>query len=171
MGASSWCYFARYQPDMNKVLQELREEDFRKGRYYNLVHSHLEYLRKLDYKDYNPYEHHPRYRLSETELTRLKTLSQPETAEDLIKIQADSGTHCAIDIDGISSTPDYRMASPVSKEQLIGIFGTEKPTRSMVEKLKDRVIELFPTSWMALYFTIYKDDAPDEWFIYGITGD
>jgi hypothetical protein len=171
MGASEWMSFAPYQPDMNKVIQDLREDAFRNGKYYNFAEYALKQLRDLDYEDYNPYEYHPRYRLTKAELERLKILSQPETLEDLIKIQGDSGTHCIIDIDGISPTPQYRMATPVSEEQLVELFGTTKPTRTMVEMLKPHFKDLINEYWMAVCLVVYKNDEPDEVFIYGITGD
>lgn len=35
MGASGWTYFVPYQPDITKALNELREQVFRDGKYYN----------------------------------------------------------------------------------------------------------------------------------------
>ena len=33
MGASGWHYFVAYQPDIDKALQELRVDVFKKGEY------------------------------------------------------------------------------------------------------------------------------------------
>jgi len=62
------------------------------------------------------------------------------------------------------------MATPVSEAQLLELFGTVKPTRTMVEVLKPRFRDLI-AEWMAVFVVVYKDDEPDEVFIYGITGD
>jgi len=34
MGASNWAYFVPYQVDINKALQDLREDVFNSGNYY-----------------------------------------------------------------------------------------------------------------------------------------
>ncbi len=170
MGASEWIYSIPYQADFNKAIRELQEQDFRNHGYYNVVTLRISQFKDMEFEDYNPYEHHPRYRFTETEFARWKSTPQPEAIEDLIKIQGDSGTHCIIDIDGISSTPEYRKAFPLSKEQLLKVFGTEKPNREAIESSRDQLRE-FITSWTAIYLVALKDDLPSEIFFLGIAGD
>ena len=170
MGASEWMIFAKYQPDIEKLIHELQDEAFRSGGYYNTWKYQLDQFRNFGFDEYNPYEYDERYRLSKAEYEHLRNLSKPETVEDLVKIQADGGTHCIIDIDGVSLTPQYRMATPVSEARLVGLFGTVKPTRTMVEALIPRFRD-FIDGWMAVFVILYNGENPDEVFLYGITGD
>lgn len=170
MGASEWFCFMPYQPDAAAALADARERDFRARAYYDFVSHKINQLRRLRYDDYNPYEDHPRYAFSAADLKRWVTLPQPETAEDLVKIQGDSGTHCIIDIDGISLQPEFRRACPLSPAQLVELFGTDRPTRESVEAQRPRLQELI-TEWMAVYFTVYEAGQPSALLFYGITGD
>ena len=115
MGASEWFYFTPYQPDLDKAIRDLQEQEFRNHGYYDVITLRVSQFNEMEFEDYNPYEHHPRYKFTKAEFARWKSNPQPETIEDLIKIQSDSGTHCIIDIDGISSTPGYRKAFPLSR--------------------------------------------------------
>jgi hypothetical protein len=170
MGASEWYLFAPYQSDIEKLIALLREEAFQNRSYYNSVAFDLQSLKNLAFEDYDPYENHPRYWLSQEQFNRIKSLTEPETVEDLVLIQASGGTHCIIDIDGVSPMPEGRMATSLSDEQLFALFGTLKPTREMVEEQKARYNEIIDR-WMAFYVIVYKNDLPDEIFFYGITGD
>src|SRR5258706_8725933 len=42
MGASGWAYFFPYQTDIESALQELKEQVFEQGQYYNPVQSEPE---------------------------------------------------------------------------------------------------------------------------------
>ena len=167
MGGSGWSYFVPYQPDINKALQELRAKEFAKGNYFSAVEYMLSIYRE---GGYDPYTTHPRYRFSDDDLRRWLSSPQPESVEDLIKIQGDGGTHSIIDIDGISSSPAFRTAAPLSEEELIECFGTDKPARSMVEDKADELQSL-RRRWEGTYVIVYKDGLPDEIFFTGFSGD
>jgi hypothetical protein len=179
MGASCWAYFVAYQSDVGKALQELRQEEFRKGKYYRVgVRSELiaeleNTLRRPDL-DPNPEIHAYLQREYRAHLKRLKSLPEPTTVEErieeLIVVNDDSGTHSIIDIHGISSTPRFGMAAPLPRSDLVDLFGTDKPTRSMVEGLQDRLVSL-RSRWMGTYVVVFKDGVPDEIYFAGNSGD
>ncbi len=160
MGASSWSYFVPYQPDINKALQELRQRVFQEGDYFKPA----EWEKQL-------YEHQI---ISEEELNdtlnELALIPEPQTIEELIEQRGVEGTHSIIDIDDVSSTPDFGKAIPATGQQLQDLFGTDKPTRRMVEEQTPEILEL-RERWMGTYIIVYKDDLPNEIFFAGYSGD
>ena len=61
-------------------------------------------------------------------------------------------------------------------ERIREIFGTDKPTRPMVEgkigypELADDD-PVIMEGWQGYYFTVYRDGKPDEIFFVGSSGD
>lgn len=113
----------------------------------------------------------PRYEYSKEEFDRWMSRPQPETIEDLIKIQAESGTHCILDIDGIAEKPEFRKAYPIRRATLEMIFETSQPSKGEVEKRLNKLWNILAPIWAAGYFATYRDGNPHEWFIFGVTGD
>lgn len=184
MGASAWNYFTPYQPDINQALHSLREMIFAKGNYYSLYTpgeekreaiQDLEYnLSRLDDLYPDPEEQEYMREYYEDQLTRLKQLPEPTTIAEKIKqmliVNAESGSHSILDIEGISSEPEYMMAAPLSASELTELFGTTQPVRSLIEAQKELLYNL-RQSWMATYIVVYKDGLPDELYFTGFSGD
>jgi hypothetical protein len=175
MGASGWAYFVPYQADISKALQELREAVFQRGEYYQ---------RSSDWKDMTFEEYlPPKLSLTEedkaelfAEFQELQTLPEPTSIETLIQWNAEDGTHSIIDIDEIAPTPSIAAAAPLSEEELRRFFGTEKPTRDMIETKKWELREFLQREMgrsrgEGTYIIVYKDDEPDEIYFIGYSGD
>jgi len=169
MGASGWQYFVPYQSDFKKALDELREQVFQSGKYYKRT-SFLQSIIDESYYDAIA-DAKKRQEFIEWHRT-MKAAKEPEptTIEELIMLNEEDGTHSIIDITGISSTPKFGMATPLSSLQLIDFFGSEKPTRDLV---KQKVVEIMDLRerWQATYIIVYKDGLPDEIFFTGFSGD
>jgi hypothetical protein len=134
--ARLWEYTVPYQSDMNKVLAELRESEFKAGRFYR------------------------------SEL-------RPKTIEDAIRNADAPGTRSILDIQRVSLKPELLTISRAPAEQVRALFGTDKPSHSMVEtasKKKSHDFFTFLETYdrgQALYIVLYEGDRPVEIYIAG----
>ncbi|MBN1429502.1 MAG: hypothetical protein JXB07_14100 [Anaerolineae bacterium] len=150
MGASAWEYFAPYQPDSEKAFHELRQHVFDAGDYYK------EQLRQT-------------YREDKKRFSKPK----PDTMEELFEMCGESGTHSILDIGHLTNDPEsneYFTAIPLSEVQLLTLFGTTKPTHSMIEE-KQHTIWGLRRSWQATYIIVYESEKPVEIYFAGFSGD
>ena len=198
MGATTWNYFTPYDDDAGAALQRLREQVFREGRYerFTLPPEELEsFQEKPGVVDPSaPLEKQMQMQEGETFLqwaARIQKFAdgigggtpktepdyskKPETIDELLEEQGESGTHSILDIQRVSDEPDFGAVSPMPTERLREIFGTDKPTRKMVESKQGdyELVEdpLVSERWQGVYFTVYRDSRPDELFFMGTSGD
>ena len=198
MGATTWDYFTPYDEDIGAALQRLREQVFREGRYerFTLSPEELEsFQQKPGVVELTaPLEKQMQMQEGESILqwgVRIQKLmdqiggqipkpepdysKKPETIDELLEEQGESGTHSILDIQRVCDEPDFGAVSPMPSEELESLFGTDKPTRKMVEdKSGDYdLVEhaLVSERWQGVYFTVYRDGRPDELFFIGTSGD
>jgi hypothetical protein len=159
MGGCFWDYFVPYDDDVGTALQKLRNEVFRTGKY-----SHS----RIDPSD-EDLEELP-------DLAEEEPVKEPESIEELLEQEAENGTNSILDITHVSEEPEFSAVSPMPPERIYEIFGTEKPTREMVEgkrgypELTDEN-PLANEGWRGAYFTVYRDGKPDEIYFVGSSGD
>jgi hypothetical protein len=115
MGASGWTYFVPYQTDITKALQQLREEVFHRGAYFKPAQFYGSLLDSQIGQDLPP---EIRESLT-TEVEEMRSQSEPRSIEELIEMNAESGTHSILDIQEVSSEPDFRVVAPLMSEQLV----------------------------------------------------
>lgn len=147
MGGHAWFYFVDYEPDVNAALQKLREREFRAGRY-------------------NPVTWFPEFPVGpDSPAPGARHASIEEALEEA---DAD-GTRSILDMMRVADEPDFFAVTPVPPEELVGLFGTDKPTREMVEAGD----ELFGTleRGRGVYVVVYKDGDPSEIFFAGYSFD
>ena len=183
MGATGWTYFVPYQEDINKALQELREEVFKAGGYqkpYEPTGEELEaaksYLASL-----SPNPERTRKELdailafSEAIKRPRRSVRAPKTIIQLLKQCGEQGTHSILDIERVSSTPAFGAVTPLSRQQFLEVFGTEQPTHVQVAKWSTRIDRLDAEPlygrWEGIYIIVYKDSQPDEIYFEGCSGD
>jgi len=155
-----------YQSDITKVLNDLREQVFQSGMFY----KREPFWQDLDDDEYtNKEDEDLREQLTDW-LGTMKVMKEPATIEELLMWNGEDGTHSMIDITGISSTPDFGKAAPLSSQQLVDLFGTEKPARNLVEQKVTEIMQL-RERWQATYIIVYKDELPDQIFFTGYSGD
>ncbi|MFO0951721.1 MAG: hypothetical protein U0835_11350 [Isosphaeraceae bacterium] len=149
MGAEPWSCFTPYQSDVDAALRAAQAREFAEGRY-----------RILD-------PDHP-----------------PRSISDAIEQCDASGTCSVLDMAGVAETPrdsagggfelgilpeSFALVAPLRPEQLIDLYGTEKPTRDLVETNYDFY------DWidrgMGIYVVVYENDAPSEIFFAGYSFD
>ena len=147
MGAEPYFYFVKYQADLDRALQELRQREFRAGRYFPA----MEFLNfPIDPKAPSPGAQHS---------------SIAEAFED-----ADaSGTGSILDLERISDEPDFGAVTPLRDGALKALYGTARPTRDMVEKKMDFFDDLDRGQGTSI--VVWKDGKPDEILFAGYSYD
>lgn len=190
MGASGWRYEVAWEPDVAAALQRLRQDVFASGGYYRedpdggyldemlggggrSRMSEAEFEATLDPDDED--------RGINDALREVWRQAQgganhapPSTPEELLAAQPHSGTHSIIDIArGVSPTPAWSTASPLTAEQLTAAFGTLTPSTPQVRSW----LEGYPEGglrdrWQALYVISYgPDGTPHRLHFAGFSGD
>ncbi len=179
MGASGWHYFAPYQEDVSRALQDLRQEVFEKGDYLNMW-LYLQWLIDEGRESYHhQYSGSRDYETVEKAFHRLEqewervSKKPPQTIEEVLAFNETNGTHSILDIEQVSSSPQFRTVTPFAGKTLIKLFGTEKPTREQIEAMLDkgRLWKYVPGRWSAFYCIVYHDNAPHEFLFVGVSGD
>lgn len=183
MGATGWSYFVLYQKDITRALQKLREEVFKEGRYQKPNKSTDKEVEKakslIALHSSNPDSDLKKLDQIVAMAAMLKTPQKsnraPKTIKELLKQCEEAGTHSILDIERVSSTPSIGAVTPLPRQQLLNIFGTEQPTRVMVEKWSTRNepldVEPLYGRWEGIYIIVYKDTRPDEIYFEGCSGD
>ena len=147
MGAHPYWYFVEYQPDLTRALEELREREFRAGR-YNPVIPFLDFPLGPGSPEPGP-EH--------------------ESIEDALEAADADGTRSILDIQAIGEQPDFYTAFPLDDDTLESLFGTTQPTHEMVEDNMDFLENI--DRGQAVYILVYEAGRPDEIFFAGYSFD
>ena len=94
---------------------------------------------------------------------------EPTSMDDLREMMGDSGTGTVIDILRITDRPDYFAACPIPPNKLASQYGTDQPTRGMVEGNLDLFEDI--DRGQGRYIIVYKDGEPDEIMFAGYSFD
>jgi hypothetical protein len=148
MGGEPYWYFVKYKPDLDVVLQELREREFRSGR-YNPAMPHMEF--PLDESLPGPGAQH-------------------DSIEEALEDSDADGTRSILDIQAIGGEPDFSVAAPLPEETLEELYGTTEPTRKMIEDNQLEFLEDVDRGH-CVYVLAYKDGKPDEVLFAGYSFD
>ena len=147
MGGHAWFYFVDYEPDVNAALQKLREREFRAGRY-------------------NPVLWFPEFPVGPDSPT---PGAQHASIEEALEASEEEGTRSILDMTKVADAPDFFAVAPLPLEDLIALFGTDKPTHEMVEE-GDELFEALERG-QGVYITVYQDNQPSEIFFAGYSFD
>lgn len=147
MGAQSYFYFVKYQPDVEKALQELREREFAAGRYNPVM----------------PFISFPLAPMAPAPGARHKSIEEALEASDA------DGTRSILDLQFVGNEPDFCTAGRLPDERLIDLYGTSKPSREMVERNMGFFEDI--DRGEGVYIVIYKNGAPDELLFAGYSFD
>jgi len=143
MGAVPYRYFVKYQPDVDAALQELREREFRAGRY-------------------NPVVPFPFHTDSAAHGARHRTI------REALRAAGADGTRSILDLGRVSKEPELGTVAPLADDVLLQLYGTRRPTREMVEQGADSE---YIERGQGIYIIIYRDDQPDEILFAGYSYD
>lgn len=147
MGAVPYWYTVKYRPDLDAVLTELREQEFRAGR-YNPVMPFIDFPITPSSPAPGP---------------------QHRSIQEAVTEAGADGTRSILDISAISDTRDYGVAYRLPSEVLLSIFGTAQPTAAEVDAGLC-MLEQFDRG-QAFCIVLYSDGAPSEVLFAGCSYD
>lgn len=93
----------------------------------------------------------------------------PATMEEAVELGAEAGTGSILDITGVSECPELCSVCPLTSEELIEFFGTERPTFAQIEQCAP-FWESFNRG-EARAVTLYKNGKPSQICFAGWTID
>ena len=94
---------------------------------------------------------------------------RPASIDEARDMADADGTRSILDIDRIGDEPDYGVVVPLSSEQLIELYGTDQPTREMIEEELDLYEDI--ERGQGVYVIAWKDGKPSEIFFGGYSYD
>lgn len=174
MGSHLYYYFTKYQPDVNRALQELRQQEFQAGRYDPAMNMHDPKMWMFEFQ-FPP------------TAASIAPGAKHSSIEEVWENMSESGTGSILDIQGICEDSEFLCAHDVSDKELQELFGTDKPTRQMIEQVlfakpgariwdpvqDDKRAQFFETMdrGQARYIILYEDDTPSEILFLGFSID
>ena len=147
MGGHPWFYFVEYEPDIESALRKLRQREFDAGRYNPAV----------DFPDFPVTAESP------------APGAQHDSIEDAIEDADADGTRSILDMERVSEEADFNAVSPLPRETLIELFGTDKPTREMIDG-SDELYDLLERG-QGVYVVVHEGNSPSEIFFAGYSFD
>jgi hypothetical protein len=147
MGGHPYFYWVPFQPDIQAALDELREREFRAGRY-------------------NPVMWFPEFPVGPSSPA---PGPQHRTIREALAASDADGTRSILDLDHISLEPEFFAVTPVSDEQMNDLFGTTRPTREMIESSEELFEDI--DRGQGIFVVAYRDGAPDEIYFAGYSFD
>jgi hypothetical protein len=98
---------------------------------------------------------------------------RPASIEDLLEMSGESGTHSILDVMDVAERPSPGVVAPLSQSELVGAFGSERPTRHDVERATAVIdaIRMRRGRWAGSYLVVYDGNSPREFFFFGYSGD
>ena len=95
---------------------------------------------------------------------------RPATIDEAREVADADGTRSILDIDRVGDEPDFGVVVPLPPERLVELFGTDRPTRAMVEGNHDFYEEI--ERGQGVYIVVYDDRGkPSEIFFAGYSYD
>jgi hypothetical protein len=180
MGAHSYCYYTKYQPDLNAALQNLRSQEFQAGRYNPVI----------PFPDYPITPNSPTPGAQHLSMEDALMAVSPDGTRSIIDIMKVSNKPCPLsseefesallgEIDNAILGEIFCTAFPLTSDELIALFNTEKPTHEMVDEviLGNTNLEASDDFWdsiqrgTARYIILYEAEQPVEIFFVGFSCD
>jgi hypothetical protein len=147
VGGHAWFYYVEYESDLNAALQKLREREFRAGRY-------------------NPAVWFPEFPVGPNSPS---PGAQHGSIEEALEDSDADGTRSILDMERIGDVPDYGVVAPLPADELMELFGTDKPTREEIEG-SDELFERLERG-QGVYIVAYEGGRPSEIFFAGYSFD
>jgi hypothetical protein len=147
MGAEPYWYFVKYQPNIEKALANLRQREFRAGRYSPV-------LKELKFPP-GP--------------NSLAPGAKHRTIRQACEEAGEQGTRSILDITAIGTEPSCSVAVPLDPDTVVEIFGTDQPDREMLENTP--ILWEYMERGQAIYTYAYKKGKPTEIMFAGYSFD
>ena len=140
MGGEPYWYYVKYQADINAALQALRQQEFMAGRYAPVI------MFLCDLFPLGPDAPAPG--------------AQHETIDEAREETEEMGTRSILDLDHVSTDPEFCAVCPLPDDVLRRLYGTTQPTRALFDKTMD-VFEGIDRG-QGVYVVLYQDGKPHE---------
>ncbi len=174
MGSHPYFYFTKYQPDVNSALQALRQQEFEAGRYDPAMNMHDPKMWMFKF-NFPP------------NTQSISSGARHASVEAALKASGDCGTGSILDIQRISDSPEFLASWALSADETQALFGTDKPTRQMVEDIilaegeldhwEETGYDIWEEFWDTIgrgesrYIILYDSNQPSEIFFIGYSVD
>jgi hypothetical protein len=152
MGARFWSYFVPYQEDLSAALESLREQEFRAGRFWQPSEVRPGFFGRL--LGQSPSRPRPPRSISEA----IKTADASAI-----------GTRSILDMERISDAPAHNAAWLIPRAELLRLFGTEQPTRKMVEDSEELIEQI--DRGQGVCVVTFQQGKPDGIYFAGYSFD
>ena len=149
MGGHFYWYVVDYQADISRALHELREREFRAGRYYPVFYDPEQFLTASP-----PPSPGPKHR----------------SIAEALRAAEETGTRSILDLDHVAPSPAYCAVSPLDDGILLDLYGTSEPTRQMVEP-DFAFYEFMEERGQGVYFLLYEAGKPRHILFAGYSFD
>jgi hypothetical protein len=94
---------------------------------------------------------------------------RPATIEEAVENMEADGTGSILDIDHVADEPDFCAVAPLPADELVRWFGTDKPTRAMIEANLDFFEDI--ERGQGVYIVAYQNGTAAEIFFGGYSFD
>ena len=148
MGGHAYFYYVPYESNVQDALDRLRDREFKAGRYNPVIR-----FLKFGAPDFLKHEPGAKHR----------------SIDEAINDAAADGTRSILDISRVADRSDFGVAAPVPADQLKEWFGTERPTRTMLEHA-DELFDAIERG-QCVYVVVYDGNKPSELFFAGYSYD
>jgi hypothetical protein len=95
--------------------------------------------------------------------------SRPASIEEAREVAGADGTRSILDMDRVGDEPDFGVVVPLSSERLVELYGTDRPTREMVEEDMEFYGDI--ERGQGIYIIVSKGGEPLEIFFGGYSFD
>lgn len=160
MGASGWDHRVPFKGSVEESLIAIQDQVLSNGEYP-----------AWPWDTYDP-------RLDEAPFVPRPTSLQALTAAKQYEVFWTAGTHSILDVERIwaeGETEDVGTIRPLTSEELLEVFGSERPTAADFDRicqLKYNPLEELPCrTWGGRSVVIYDGETPVEVFFWGFSGD
>jgi hypothetical protein len=147
VGGHPWFYFVRYQSDINRALHELRDREFKAGRY-------------------NPVVHFPQF---PPESGSSAPGAAHASIDSALAASGENGTRSILDMTRVGQKADYGVVVPLSDERLSELYGTIRPSREMLEQNMEFFEDI--ERGQGIYLVTYRNGSPSEILFAGYSYD
>jgi hypothetical protein len=148
LGGHPWFYFVEYEPSIEAALQKLRRREFDAGRYNPAV----------DFPDFPLRPESP------------APGAQHDSIEEAIEDADADGTRSILDMERVADEADFNAVAPLARETLLELFGTDRPTREMIDE-SDELFDALERG-QGVYVVVYEGGGgPSEIFFAGYSFD
>lgn len=148
MGGHPYWYFVPYREDLQAVLDQLREREFRAGRYNPAI---------------------PFLEFEEPAFSRQTPGPAHRSMELAVEDSGESGTRSILDVERISTRPGPGVAAPLPASRLQALFGTDRPSRADVQSNLEYFDDI--DRGECIYIILYDQGTPTEVYFAGYSFD